>query len=96
VVYSLFSYHQKNLGGPGSSKGKLERIRAGLTLSIANHFNSFFTSIGEEIANSVPPVGKKPEDFIGYGRDIPNMLLGNTTVEHVIKTIKKISVKKQL
>jgi hypothetical protein len=31
VVYSLFSYHQKNLGGPGSSKGKLERIRAGLT-----------------------------------------------------------------
>jgi hypothetical protein len=34
VVYSLFSYHQKNLGGPGSSKGKLERIRAGLTASI--------------------------------------------------------------
>jgi hypothetical protein len=34
VVYSLFSYHQKNLGGPGSSKGKLERIRAGLTLYI--------------------------------------------------------------
>jgi hypothetical protein len=22
VVYSLFSYHQKNLGGPGSSKGE--------------------------------------------------------------------------
>jgi hypothetical protein len=32
VVYSLFLYHQKNLGGPGSSKGKLERIRAGLTV----------------------------------------------------------------
>jgi hypothetical protein len=32
VVYSLFSYHQKNLGGPGSSKGKLERNRAGLTI----------------------------------------------------------------
>jgi hypothetical protein len=32
VVYSLFSYHQKNLGGPGSSRGMLERIRAGLTI----------------------------------------------------------------
>jgi hypothetical protein len=32
VVYSLFSYHQKNLGGPGSSRGTLERIRAGLTV----------------------------------------------------------------
>jgi hypothetical protein len=33
VVYSLFLYHQKNLGGPGSSRGTLERIRAGLTIS---------------------------------------------------------------
>jgi hypothetical protein len=32
VVYSLFSYHQKNLGGPGSSRGTLERTRAGLTV----------------------------------------------------------------
>jgi hypothetical protein len=32
VVYSLFSYHQKNLGGPGSSRGTLERIQAGLTI----------------------------------------------------------------
>ena len=32
VVYSLFSYHQKNLGGPGSSRGTLEHIRAGLTV----------------------------------------------------------------
>jgi hypothetical protein len=34
VVYSLFSYHQKNLGGPGSSRGMLERIRVGLTIYI--------------------------------------------------------------
>jgi hypothetical protein len=34
VVYSLFLYHQKNLGGPGSSRGMLERIRAGLTICI--------------------------------------------------------------
>ncbi len=62
-------------------------------LVIANHFNNFFTNVGEEIANSVPPVNKKPEDFIDYGREIPIMQLGNTTVEHVIKTIKKFTLK---
>jgi hypothetical protein len=34
VVYSLFSYHQKNLGDPGSSRGVFERIRVGLTTYI--------------------------------------------------------------
>jgi hypothetical protein len=38
VVYSLFSYHQKNLGDPGSNKGMFERIRVGLTIYIANWF----------------------------------------------------------
>jgi hypothetical protein len=37
VVYSLFSYHQKNLGDPGSSRGMLERIRVGLTVYISKH-----------------------------------------------------------
>jgi hypothetical protein len=32
VVYSLFSIPPKNLGDPGSSRGTLERIRAGLTI----------------------------------------------------------------
>jgi hypothetical protein len=39
VVYSLFSYHQKNLGGPGSSRGTLEHIRAGLTVIIFNRMH---------------------------------------------------------
>jgi hypothetical protein len=42
VVYSLFSYHQKNLGDPGSSKGKLERIRAGLTLYLEREADQCF------------------------------------------------------
>jgi hypothetical protein len=62
-------------------------------LDMANHFNKFFTNVGEEIANSVPPINKKPEDFINYGRPIPNLQLGNTTAEHVIKTIKKLQPK---
>ncbi len=60
---------------------------------IANHFNSFFTSIGKKISNEVLNVAKKPEDYINYGRDIPELLLGNTTPEHVLKTIKKFKLK---
>jgi hypothetical protein len=32
VVYSLFCIPPKNLGGPGSSRGTLEHIRADLTV----------------------------------------------------------------
>jgi hypothetical protein len=64
-------------------------------LEIANHFNQFFTNVGEEISNSVPPVEKRPEDYINYGRQIPSLNLTNTTPEHLLKIIKKIPAKKQ-
>jgi hypothetical protein len=54
---------------------------------IANHFNSFFTSIGTKISNNVLNVAKQPEDYIDYGRIIPEMLMGNTTPEHILKII---------
>jgi hypothetical protein len=60
---------------------------------IANHFNEFFTSIGKKISNDIPPVTKKPEDYINYGRHIPDMSLGNTTPEHVLKIIRKFKNK---
>jgi hypothetical protein len=60
---------------------------------IANHFNTFFTSIGKKISNDIPPVQKQPEDYINYGRDIPGLSLGNTTPEHVLKTIRKFKNK---
>jgi hypothetical protein len=60
---------------------------------IANHFNSFFTSVGSKISNDVPAVAKPPEDYINYGRPIPEMVLGNTTPEHVLKTIRKFKSK---
>jgi hypothetical protein len=62
-------------------------------LEMANHFNKFFTNVGEEISNSVPPVTKRPEDYIDYGREIPLMQLGNTTPEHVLKIMKKFDPK---
>jgi hypothetical protein len=60
---------------------------------IANHFNQFFTNVGQEISNSVPPIAKKPEDYINYGRQIPPLLLRNTTPEHLCKIIKKFQPK---
>jgi len=61
--------------------------------SIANHFNSFFTRIGTDISNSIPPVQKQPEDYVQYDRHIPEMNLTNTTVEHVKKTISSLAPK---
>jgi hypothetical protein len=55
--------------------------------SVANHFNQFFTKIGKQISESVLPVDKNPEDYIEYGRDIPDLNLQNTTPEHIQKII---------
>jgi hypothetical protein len=77
------SVSQININGTVSNDSK----------KIANHFNEFFTNIGQEISNSVPPVTKRPEDYIDYGRPIPQMQLGNTTPEHVKKIIKKLKSK---
>jgi hypothetical protein len=60
---------------------------------IANHFNTFFTAVGQQISNNVPPVEKQPEDFINYGREIPDLLLQNTTPEHIKKIIKSLQPK---
>ena len=46
-----------------------------------------------EISNSIPPVQAQPEDSVNYGRDIPDLRLGNTTPKHIIKTIKKFKIK---
>ncbi len=84
--------------GKSRSTETLERINVnGVPSSdpveIANQFNSFFTSIGKEISDKVQPIEKNPEDFINYGRDIPELLLQNTTPEHVKKIIKNLKPK---
>ena len=61
-------------------------------LKIANHFNQFFTTIGKQISESVIPVRKLPEDYIEYGRVIPELNLQNTTPEHIQKIIKRCSI----
>jgi hypothetical protein len=62
-------------------------------LKIATEFNSFFTRVGKQISNSIPPVAKAPEDYVNYNRQIPNMLLGNTTPAHVKKVISNLQPK---
>jgi len=60
---------------------------------IANHFNRFFTAVGSQISDSVLPINKNPEDFINYGRHVPDLLLQNTTPEHIQKVIKNLQPK---
>jgi hypothetical protein len=40
---------------------------------IANQFNQFFTTIGKQISENVMPVRKNPEEYINYGREIPEL-----------------------
>ena len=60
---------------------------------IANQFNRFFTAVGRQISDSVLPVQKNPEDYIEYDRHIPDLLLQNTTPEHIQKVIKNLQPK---
>jgi endonuclease III-like uncharacterized protein len=62
-------------------------------LEIANHFNKFFTAVGQQISDGVLPVEKNAEDYINYNRPVPDLLLQNTTAEHVRKTIKNFKPK---
>jgi hypothetical protein len=41
----------------------------------------------------VQPIEKNVEDFINYGHDIPELLLQNTTPEHVKKIIRNLKPK---
>jgi hypothetical protein len=60
---------------------------------MANHFNEFFTQIGKNISNSIPAVQQQPEDYIDYGRQIPDLNLTNTTPEHVKQIISGLAPK---
>jgi len=84
--------------GKSKNNATVEKININGQLStdpteISNHFNSFFTQIGKNISNSIPPIQKKPEDFIQYGREIPELNLTNTTPEHVKKVIRGLAPK---
>jgi hypothetical protein len=74
-------------------KINVEGITESDPIKIANHLNSFFTSIGQKIADDVQNVAMQPEDYINYDRVIPDLLLGNTTPEHILKIISKFKPK---
>ncbi len=49
--------------------------------------------MGKQISDSVMPVTMNPEDYVNYGREIPELSLQNTTPEHIQKIIKKLQPK---
>jgi signal recognition particle subunit SEC65 len=62
-------------------------------VDIANSFNKFFVAVGQQISDNVSPISKNPEDYIHYNHGVPDMLLQNTTPEHVKKIISKLQPK---
>jgi hypothetical protein len=47
------------------------------------------SKIGTKLSNNALNVDKQPEDYINYGRIPLEMVLSNTTPEHVVKIIQK-------
>ena len=56
------------------NKINIEDVCESDPLKIADHFNSFFTSIGKKISDDVQDVTVQPEDYINYGREIPELV----------------------
>jgi hypothetical protein len=79
----------KNRKSDSVEKININGIPSSDPSEISNHFNRFFTAVGQQISDSVPPVVKNAEEYINYGRQIPELRLQNTTPAHVLKTIKK-------
>ncbi len=87
--------------GKNNKSETVDKISVNGTISsdpseIANTFNNFFVSVGQQISNSVPPIAKSPEDYVNYEREVPEMLLQNTTPEHVKKVIKQLKPKSSI
>ena len=57
---------------------------------IAENFNSFFTNVGLEIFNSVPPVDRLPESYQTPKNNVPDLDLGETGPIHVHEIIQTL------
>jgi hypothetical protein len=84
--------------GKRRSTEKIEKINVNgspttVPIEIANQFNSFFAAAGQKISDNVRPVNKPAEDYVNYDRVVPDLLLQNTTPEHVKKIIKSVKPK---
>jgi hypothetical protein len=83
----------KSRGTANIDRININGISCSEPIEIANHFNMFFTAVGQQIADGVEPVEKNAEEYVNYNRPVPNLLLQNTTPEHVYKTIKNFKPK---
>ena len=60
---------------------------------VANTFNKFFTNIGSEISDTVPPSSQEPSDNIPKPNNEINFDIGYTGQAHVIDIIKSLPLK---
>jgi exonuclease III len=62
-------------------------------LVIANSFNTFFSTVGNDISNSVQPIEKSPESYIPTNVNVPLLNLDNTSPGQIIEIIKSLMPK---
>ncbi len=60
---------------------------------MADNFNTFFTSIGKEISESVPASNISPEDFLHGNENTPNLEFGRINPSEIVDIIKAFEPK---
>ena len=60
---------------------------------IADSFNDFFSSIGTNISESIPPTIKKPEDYMPIIENLNDIDLGSTSQTHFCDIVKSLQPK---
>jgi hypothetical protein len=67
------------------------------SFQIANELNKFFSTIGSEISNSVPPTDRPPESYIlNRPPDSPELIFDRIGPCHVLEIIKSFNNKTSL
>jgi Reverse transcriptase (RNA-dependent DNA polymerase) len=81
-----------------SAKNSIDKLNVNGTIVadktvIANNFNEFFSTVGNEISNSVQSIDKSPLNFMPDNPNVPLLLLENTVPSQVISVIKSFESK---
>jgi hypothetical protein len=62
-------------------------------VQIANQFNTFFSSIGNQISESVEPIDSEACDFLEENQEIPVLEMGGTSQAQIVEIIKSFESK---
>jgi hypothetical protein len=86
----------KNNSKSDVSELKIDNVSITEDQLIAEHFNQYFSSIGEAIAESIPNVNIDPLSYLNYDEQLPSLNLNEISQYDVIEILKSFEPKKSV